>query len=161
MKRYDYLINELDLKPHPQGGYYRKTDLSLKYSAVKGTVFPLYTTIYFLLTDESPLHFHRLPSDEVWFFHIGDPLTIHSLVSGGSYEKKYLSHGFKHHFHHTVPAGTIFGSTVDEGYALVSCTSIPGGDLNDITLFTKKELLLTHSKHEKIINRLAYETLPE
>lgn len=60
-----------------------------------------------------------------------------------------------------MPAGVIFGSSVEEGYALVSCTVVPGFDFADFKLFTKKELLKDFPKHEAIINKLAYDELPE
>lgn len=63
--------------------------------------------------------------------------------------------------HHNVFAGTIFGSTVEEGYALVSCTVVPGFDYSDFKLFTKEELLKKYPEHEEIIDKLAYEVLPE
>lgn len=163
MKSAEQWIAELNLEAHPEGGYYRQTDKSDQaYKKAEGTV-ALYTNIYFLLTRDSPSHFHQLSSDELWFFHAGQPLTVHSLLHDGAYEKTTLSleTGNGHQLHHTVQAGTIFGSTVEKGYALVSCTVVPGFDFKDFKLFTKKELLASHPDHASIINRLAYSRLPE
>ncbi|MER2063365.1 MAG: cupin domain-containing protein [Alkalibacterium sp.] len=79
------------------------------------------------------------------------------------YKKNTLSlHSDRgHQLHHTVPAGTIFGSTVEEGYALVSCTVIPGFDFSDFELLTQAELLEDYPQHSAIIKRLAYDTHPE
>lgn len=156
-------IRELNLEPHPEGGFYRQTDISDETHERNGKDFALYTSIYFLLTAEDPSHFHRLASDEMWFYHAGHPLTVHSLLPDGTYQKNTLSlHGESgHQLHHTVPAGTIFGSTVEDGYALVSCTVIPGFDFKDFKLFTQVELLEQYPEHSAIIKRLAYDTLPE
>lgn len=163
MKTAEQWIDELNLQPHPEGGFFIQTDISSQPYSKKGKEFPLYTNIYFLLTKDSPSHFHQLTSDELWFYHDGHPLTVHSLHADGSYSQVKL--GFdqlkEEQLHHTVPAGTIFGSSVAEGYALVSCTVIPGFDFSDFKLFTQSELLAEYPVHKKIISRLAYEALPE
>lgn len=122
MKPAQYWIDHLNLEPHPEGGYYKQTDYSEVTYSDNNKELPLYTNIYFLLTPESPSHFHELTSDELWFYHAGSPLTVHSLHKDGSYTQTTLglNHGQK--LHHNVPAGTIFGSTVETNYALVSCT---------------------------------------
>ncbi|OJF97151.1 cupin domain-containing protein [Alkalibacterium sp. 20] len=163
MKSVEQWIKELQLEPHPEGGYFKQTDLSDDTYAKEGKHLPLYTNIYFLLTAANPSHFHRLTSDELWFYHAGHPLTIHSLTPEGSYQETTLSleTSEEHQLHHTVPAGTIFGSTVEDGYALVSCTVVPGFDFADFQLFTKNELSEIYPEHQTIINKLAYDILPE
>ncbi|MCC5893907.1 MAG: cupin domain-containing protein [Alkalibacterium sp.] len=163
MKPAHQWINELKLEPHPEGGYYRQTDLSKETYQSSTKELPLYTTIYFLLTPDSPSHFHQLSSDEIWFYHAGQALTVHSLHPNGHYETTKLGLDISkgHMLHHTVPAGTIFGSTVDVDYALVSCTVVPGFDFSDFKLFTQSDLLQRYPQHEPIIKKLAYDTLPE
>lgn len=153
MRTKEEWIRDLHLIPHPEGGYYRQTDRSEEMYG--GKSLPLYTNIYFLLTKESPSHFHRLTSDELWFYHGGSPLTIHSIKPDGTYEKNILGLSEGQLLHHTVPAGEIFGSTVEEGYALVSCTVVPGFDFSDFRLFTEGELLKEYPQHEEIIRRLS------
>lgn len=160
MKNAKQWIEQLKLEPHPEGGYYKQTDYSEELYAKNGKELPLYTNIYFLLTPESPSHFHQLVSDEMWFYHTGSPLTVHSLHEDGSYTKTVLGLLEGQVLHHNVKAGAIFGSTVEEGYALVSCTVVPGFDFADFKLFTKKELLKKFPKHQEVINHLAYEKLP-
>ncbi len=157
MKSAEEWIKKLKLLPHPEGGYYRQTDLSETIYKNNGKEFPLYTNIYFLLTKESPSHFHQLTSDELWFYHGGNPLTVHSIYSDGTYKATILGLDEDQELHHTVPAGAIFGSTVDEGYALVSCTVIPGFDFSDFKLFNQEELLKQFPAHEAIIRKLSFE----
>lgn len=161
MKTAQQWIEELNLEVHQEGGYFKQTDYSEKTYLKNGEEYPLYTNIYFLLTPESPSHFHQLTSDEMWFYHAGNPLTVHSLHEDGSYTKAILGLHEGQTLHHNVFAGTIFGSTVEEGYALVSCTVVPGFDYRDFKLFTQDELLEKYPEHKKIIERLAYEELPE
>ncbi len=152
-------IKKLNLEPHPEGGFYRQTDLSNTNFENNGKKFPLYTNIYFLLTKESPSHFHQLSSDELWFYHGGSPLTVHSLKKEGGYEVTILGLEEGQYLHHTVAAGTIFGSTVDDGFALVSCTVVPGFDFKDFRLFSQQELLERYPKEREIILKLAYEKI--
>ena len=161
MKTAQQWIEELNLEPHPEGGYYKRTDYSDMTYSNNGQDLPFYTNIYFLLTPESPSHFHQLTSDELWFYHAGSPLTVHSLHENGRYTKTPLGLNKGQSLHHNVHAGTIFGSTVDEGYALVSCAVVPGFDFSNFKMFTKAELLQQYPEHGGIIDRLAYETLPE
>ncbi len=154
-------IQQLQLEPHPEGGYFKETDRSTELIHTKNGERPLYTSILFLLHTESPSHFHRLASDETWFYHAGKTLTVHCLLPDGHYETillgKNLARGER--LSYTVPKGTIFGSSVAEDYALVSCVVAPGFDYQDFELFTQAELLATYPQHAEIIRQLAYETL--
>lgn len=163
MKTAQQWIEELNLQSHPEGGYYKQTDKADELYEKNGRQLPLYTNITFLLTEDSPSHFHQLSSDELWFFHDGSPLTVHSLKEDGTYEQTCLgtNPSKNQQLNHTVSAGTIFGSTVETGYALVSCTVVPGFDFSEFKLFTKSELLKRYPKQATIINKLAYDQLPE
>lgn len=162
MKSKDEWIKQLDLEPHPEGGYYRRTEESQnRYQLANQQNRALYTSIYFLLTPDSPSHFHRLIADEVWYFHEGETLTVHCIYPNGEYEAVFLGKQPGDHLHFVVPAGTIFGSTVANDYALVSCAVIPGFDFQDFELFTQSELLADYPEHESIIKKLAYKRLPE
>jgi uncharacterized protein len=115
------------------------------------------TSIYFLLTSESVSHFHRIKSDEIWFYHGGSPLVVHILDAAGHHEHVVgfdIEKGYLPEF--LVPKNTIFGSTVLEknSYSLVSCTVAPGFDFTDFELFKKEELLHEYPMHEEIIEKL-------
>ncbi len=157
MKTAEQWIEQLDLVPHPEGGYYREMERSAKSIEDSGNSRSQYTTIYFLLTAENPSRFHQLSSDEIWFFHDGSPLTIHAISPGGEYSAQQLSLEDKPQ--HVIPAGDIFGSSVESGYALVSCTVVPGFDFSDFKLFRQDELLEKFPEHEDIIRLMAYESL--
>lgn len=85
----DFWIEHLQLAPHPEGGYYREMVHSVhKVSNEAGSHRLAYTTIYFLLTPESPSHLHRLCSDETWCYHAGDPLQVHVLLKDAQDEDR-------------------------------------------------------------------------
>lgn len=163
MKTAQAWIRELALEAHPEGGFYKETEESDSVITSDGRDRPLYTSIYFLLTPESPSHFHRLTSDEVWYYHDGQPLIVHCLFPDGRYEAVHLGKEVAagQRLHYTVPRGTIFGSSVSNDYALVSCLVAPGFSFTDFELFTQAELLTIYPQHQAIIQAMAYEKLPE
>lgn len=149
------LVEKLNLQAHPEGGFYSETYRSREQ--IHGKDRQLMTSIYFLLTSDNVSRFHRIKSDEIWFFHAGSPLIVHTLDENGHTENKVglnLSKGEQPQF--LVKKNTIFGSTVmgENSYALVSCVVSPGFDFADFELFTKEELLPLFPEHEAIIERL-------
>ncbi len=149
------IIEKLDLLPHPEGGFYKETYRSSEN--IDSGKRQLMTSIYFLLTSSNVSKFHRIKSDELWFFHSGSPLIVHTLNENGHTESVVgfnLVNGEQPQF--MVPKNTIFGSTVqNQGiYSLVSCVVAPGFDFTDFELFTKEDLLSIFPKHERIISQL-------
>jgi len=165
-KNQDYWIVQLKLEPHPEGGYFKqilRSEQSLQVSA--DTTRSYYTSIYFLLTKGNPSHFHRLTSDEVWYYHAGSPLSIHLLHPDGRYEIIQLGTDLEKGevLQAIVPKNVIFGSSIESSgeFALVSCMVSPGFDYQDFELFTKEQLNVLYPEHREIIARLAYDQLPE
>ncbi|KAJ9547960.1 hypothetical protein OSB04_020503 [Centaurea solstitialis] len=74
---------KLNLKPHPEGGFFtetfRDTSITLSTSQLPPEYKvdrPISTAIYFLLPSGSVSRLHRIPSAETWHFYLGEPLTI-------------------------------------------------------------------------------------
>lgn len=139
------LIRHLQLLPHPEGGYYRET-----YRAAQQLTTPenqprsVSTAIYFLLEGHNKSHFHRIKSDELWFFHQGQPLEIVLIRAGGPPETILLGHDFAQGAvpQAVIPAGTWFAARVrhETGFGLVSCTVAPGFDFADFELAERAAL---------------------
>ncbi len=72
------IIQALDLKPHPEGGYYRETFRHVPQSGGRGAM----TAIYSLLQDGEVSAWHRVDAAEIWHFYAGAPLAL-SLSSDG------------------------------------------------------------------------------
>ena len=141
---YKDIIEELQLKPHPEGGFYAETYRSSAFTLNQNREKRnLSTAIYFLLHDTAKSNFHRIQSDELWFFHQGEPIEIvtiqggkaNSIILGNAIEKGELPQV-------TILANTWFGSKLKDGkgYALVSCTVAPGFDFLDFELAERKKL---------------------
>lgn len=164
MNSADYWINQLQLQPHPEGGYYREVYRSDEHIPVAGLPerYPnaraFATSIYFLLTSDIASNFHCLQSDELWFYHAGSPITLHQLNDEIGYKTTFLGPdpNQHHHFFDLMRAGNWFGATVDQAnsFSLVSCVVTPGFDFSDFVLGTRNQLLKEFPVHEKIINRL-------
>ena len=155
-KHIQEIINQLEMKPHPEGGFYKETYRSIE-TCIDETR-NLKTAIYFLLRSEDVSHFHRIKSDEMWYYHAGSPLIIHSIDDQGIYKEQKVGINFSECEipQYLVPKNTIFGSSVLENnsYSLVSCAVAPGFDFRDFELFTSEELLKDFPEHKEIIARL-------
>jgi predicted cupin superfamily sugar epimerase len=156
-KRVQELIVQLQLKPHPEGGYFAETYRSNWEVSTDHGSRSLMTCIYFLLTSENFSKFHQIKSDEMWFYHEGSPLTVHVLSKKG-YDKLLVGPADQdgHLPYQLVKSGVIFGSTVDQegGYSLVSCVVAPGFDFRDFRLFDAEDLLQKWPEHKSIIDKL-------
>lgn len=154
-----YWITKLGLLPHPEGGFYKELPHSNDWLELQKR--PLYTNIYFLLTEENPSHFHQLTSDEVWYFHYGSSLKVHELLEDGTYKETSVGLDVEQGdvLQYVVERGSIFGSSINEGegYALVSCMVAPGFSFEDFRLFTKEELRDMYPDYHEIIEKLAFE----
>ena len=165
-----YYISKLGLEPHPEGGYFKRTfesqeqitdqELTVDFEGKR----MLYTSIYFLLTSNDVSHFHRLQSDELWYYHAGSPLSVHMIDENGEYTEYKLGLDLENGEvpQVLVPKNTIFGSSVKdrETFSLVGCMVSPGFEYQDFELFTQEELLLKYPEHKEIIVKIAYEVIP-
>jgi uncharacterized protein len=159
----DYWISQLGLSPHPEGGYYRSTFASNDDTVNENGNRKLYTSIYFLLQSNEVSHFHRLKSDELWYFHGGSSLSVHIINDQGEYFEKKLGLDLENNEEPQVlvPKNSIFGSSVsgENTFSLVGCMVSPGFDFQDFELLLKDDLLQKYPQYADIIHQLAYEKL--
>lgn len=164
----DYWIEQLELEPHPEGGYYRETHRSAE--SLDGDALPerydgeertFGTVIYYLLRSQDVSHMHRLKSDEFWFHHAGSPLAVHTISSDGVYKQlrlgRDLARGQTPHLE--VPHGVWFGAVVDEpdSFCLVSCVVTPGFEFEDFEMAQREEVLMLCPDQAPIIRRLTHD----
>jgi uncharacterized protein len=67
------IIARLELRPHPEGGYYRET---FRDSRADATGRSSSTAIYYLLARGERSHWHRIDAVEVWHYYAGSPLDL-------------------------------------------------------------------------------------
>ncbi|KAL6974625.1 hypothetical protein U1Q18_028809 [Sarracenia purpurea var. burkii] len=115
------IVAKLNLKPHPEGGFYsetlRDTSVILSKSQLPSQYKvdrPISTSIYFLLPSGSVSHLHRIPCAETWHFYMGEPLTVLEMNDkDGSVKLTCLGPnpiGNNQHLQYTVPPNVWFGS---------------------------------------------------
>ena len=67
------IIARLELRPHPEGGYYRETFRDARTDAQGRACC---TAIYFLLARGETSPWHRIDATEIWHYYAGSPLTL-------------------------------------------------------------------------------------
>jgi predicted cupin superfamily sugar epimerase len=137
------LAEQFDLKPHPEGGWYRETFRSATEINPDGYAGPraAATAIYFLLNPGEESAWHVVTSDEIWFFHAGGPLTLRlggsAPTPAGAADTQIivLGVGPGQQPQVLIPAGVWQSAApaADEP-VLVSCVVSPGFDFADFRL---------------------------
>jgi len=160
-------IENLQLEPHPEGGYFHQTYRSrvtiLREALPAGFAGAraASTAIYFLLEKKNFSAFHRLKSDEMWHFYAGDPLIVHVIEPEGRYSSVLLGRDLDagQVLQAVVPAGCWFASHVADwnSLALVGCTVAPGFDFEDFEIGKREELIAKYPQHRELIARLTRE----
>lgn len=158
------VIEMLDLNPLPgEGGYFRETYKSTQvipsdclpkvYSGNRACS----TCIFYLVTPESFSSLHRLPTDEVWHFYLGDPLEQLQLYPDGNGRMIILGQDIanKENPQVVVPAGTWQGTRLKQGgrFALVGTTMAPGFEVDDFELAPEKDILLKFDSFKNEIKK--------
>jgi hypothetical protein len=161
------LIDLLRLEPLPhEGGLFRQTyraaetvpaaALPARYGAPRRFA----TAIYYLLTDDpdSFSALHRLKTDEVYHFYLGDPVEMLLLQSDGGSRRVVLGQDLPagQLVQFVVPAGAWQGSRVIPGgrYALLGTTTAPGYETEDFELGEREALLKRYSDQAELIRAL-------
>lgn len=154
----EYYIEKLNLKTHPEGGFYAETyrckeTLINSQDKVRNTS----TAIYFLLKDQQKSHLHRIKSDELWFHHQGESLAI-TVIIDDKIEVIYLGSNLEagEVLQCTIPANCWFASQVKnkKGFALVSCTVAPGFDFEDFEMAKKADLIQQYPQYQTVLQDL-------
>lgn len=151
-----YWVAELQLQPHPEGGYYKETFRSkMQVDGGWGERSAL-TSIFYLLAEAEFSAFHRIKSNELWYYHAGETLLIHEIKPTGDL--------ITHHLNAANPFAAItanswFASEVKDqnGYVLVSCAVAPGFDFADFEMARKEELAKAFPAYKDLIAGLIRE----
>ncbi len=161
------LIRYLNLKPlEVEGGYF-----SVTYAAdehIQAEALPeryanaraMASAIYFLETTEQFSAMHMLASDELYFYHLGDPLEMLFLYPDGSGQIRILGPDLlagqqlqilapRHCWHGSRP---LPGNEC--GFSLVSTSMAPGFDVSDLVFCSREELVRDYPKFRSMIEAL-------
>jgi predicted cupin superfamily sugar epimerase len=153
------LIARLDLRPHPEGGWYRETFRDARTVRADNFDGPrsASTAIYFLLAAGNFSALHRIRSDEVWHHYAGGDVEVTVLSPDGA--RRTLTVG--HRAPDAAPQGVVaagewFGARVAPGggWALVGCTVSPGFEFGDLELADRAALTARFPAHAEVIAAL-------
>lgn len=147
------LIAHYNLKPHPEGGFYRETfrstgRLACPWDAT--TERNYVTAIYFMLVEGNFSAFHRIKADEQWHFYEGDALEIWSITPDGQAIQKVLSN---QNYQEVIPAGHWFASRTTGKYSLAGCVVAPGFDFDDFEMAEQQSLMSQFPNHSELIQQ--------
>ena len=143
MQDINAVIETLQLEPHPEGGFYR--EMHRARSLVKeanGSTTNAYSSIYYLLSGKDFSAWHRIQSDETWFFHLGCDIAIHYF--GAQNALNTVQIGLESmQFQVTIPAGTWFAAKPvrADAFCLVSCVVGPAFTFTEFEMGKRQSLL--------------------
>jgi uncharacterized protein len=159
------VISLLHLTPlRIEGGYFIETyrsgemisgeSLPGRYSGPRS----MSTAIYYLLTPGTFSEIHRVNSDEIFHFYLGDPVEMLELFPDGSGGRTVLGGDLAagQRPQKMVPAGAWQGTRLIDGgtMALLGTTVSPGFSYEDYTSGGRIDLALKYPRFEDLINKL-------
>lgn len=150
-------VATLGLQPHPEGGWYREVYRSAATLPLPRGSRSLLTLIDYVLEPGGFSAWHVVRSDEVWCWHAGDGLELHTLDDAGVHRVARLGPALAagERPSAVVPAGlwqaARCGGTVG---AHVSCAVAPGFDFADFRMAARAELMARHPQHADLVKAL-------
>jgi predicted cupin superfamily sugar epimerase len=159
------IIKLLDLKPlAEEGGFFKETYRSPEM--IPGTALPVYyngsrslcTAIYYLLTPQCFSAIHKVASDEIFHFYLGDPVRMLLLYPDGKAGELEMGQdiGSNQQLQATVHKGVWQGAALQPGgkYALLGTTVSPGFEYSDFVLGERESLIKEFPEYKADIIRL-------
>ncbi len=155
----------LKLEPHPvEGGSFLQTwcaaetipqsALPAQYAGPR----PAGTCIYYLLEPGTFSEMHRLTSDEIYHFYLGDPVEMLQLAPDGRARKLIIGSDLANGQHPQllVPKNVWQGSRLLSGgkVALLGCTMSPGFDYADYEAGARDVLVRDYPEFAELIEKL-------
>jgi len=159
------IIDLLGLEPHlDEGGYftqsYRSSDVLPATALPERYTGPRYlgTAIYYLLMPGTCSQIHRLPTDEIFHFYLGDPVNILLLFPDGTSDVFTLGPDIQNGqtVQLLVPRGCWQGALLADGgsFALMGTTMCPGFDYDDYEAGSRNTLIAEHPERKELIENL-------
>jgi hypothetical protein len=156
------LIAALKLAHHVEGGYFLRTFQADQRPMLEigGGQRYLMTSIYYLLTEDSPIgHFHLNQSDIVHYYHLGDAIRYSLIYPDGTLKTVVMGNdvlaGQCLQLH--VPGGIWKASHLldgSAGYGLISEAVTPGFDFADMAMGDRQKLTAQFPEHSALFERM-------
>jgi hypothetical protein len=140
------VIGELQLAPHPEGGWYREIYRSTDRVQRGDQTRSATTAIYYLLEQHQLSRWHVVDADEIWHFYAGAPLELIAYDPAARQLTRHMlwtpGAGFG-------PVGVIRAGVWQAArslgeYSLVGCTVSPGFEFSGFSFIAD---LPDHREH--------------
>lgn len=155
------LIKSLDLQPHPYGGFFKEVHRSpLAVKPNDRDARSAFTCIYLVMQNEDIDPWHKIKSEETFFYHKGAFLKLFTIDPEGKLETKIVGDPTvdpEAVFACVIPAGVWFaGELVDRenSYGFFSVVVSPGFHFADSEVAHVEKLCEQFPDHKELIERL-------
>jgi predicted cupin superfamily sugar epimerase len=150
------VIDALQLEPHPEGGFYKEMHrASSLVTEANGSSKNAYSSIYYLLSGHDFSAWHRIQSDETWYFHLGCDIAIHYFDPQNELATAQIGPKSMQ-FQTSIPANTWFAAKPinTESFTLISCIVGPAFTFNEFEMGQRQLLLDRYGTSEKHIEAI-------
>jgi uncharacterized protein len=164
MSEAEVIIKKLNLKSHPEGGYYKeiyRSDEKISKSALPERYSGdrcMGTGIYYMLTPGEISAMHKVKSDETFHFYGGDATELLLLFPDGTAKIVELGNDIENGMSLTVTIehGVWQGQRLKPGgkYALFGTTVNPGFEFDDFEFGKRDELIKMYPDFSEMILKL-------
>lgn len=161
------VVETLGLTRHPrEGGWFKETYRSQDF--IDATALPARyganrvcsTQILYLITNEQYSRFHRVKSDEIFHFYLGQPAKLCVLSPDGQMQQLVLGNDITRGecLQAIVPAGHWQGvfPINENSWSLLGATVSPGFEYADFDEPERSVLLEKYPQHEELVIKLTY-----
>jgi len=144
------VIDKLDLKPHPEGGWYREVYRSSDRVQTTRGARSAITTIYYLLERNQSSRWHVVEADEIWHFYEGSPLEllaydpvaralVHSVLGHTGEDRERVA---------VIRKGVWQAARSQGDFSLVGCSVAPGFEFDDFQFVANLSVHRAHFDSE-------------
>lgn len=165
MKTAQEIIELLHMKPLPREGGYYVESYRADEKIAEGALPKRYTgqrnlssAILYLLTPDTFSRLHRLNTDEIFHFYLGNAVTMLLLHPDGSSQTIVLGPDITNgqHVQMLVPRGTWQGCFLNTGnkFALMGTTVAPAFQFDDFEPTNRQQFLLQYQDQKDLIVQL-------
>jgi predicted cupin superfamily sugar epimerase len=151
----------LGLQPHPTCGFFVETYRSSVQ--VPASILPpgydgsraMGGVLYFLVTPEAPVQLHRIRSDQMYHYYLGDPLEVLLLCPDGRSEVKVVGPDLRAGMRPQLllPGGTFHAAHLASGggYALLGTSVWARAEPSDVEPGNPEQLMTAYPAARKEI----------
>jgi len=128
-----------------EGGFFKEIYRSKSKTENKNRICG--TSIYYLMTTHNVSSWHKVNSDEIWYYHGGSPAVQFLIYPDGSMEKRLIGIDLKagHIPQSLIPANTWQAAVLlnknEDAWGLFGASVFPGFEYEDFSAATLEQMI--------------------